>query len=232
MKKKINFIAFLCVIALFANSCKDESGDFVRQLYTDAQKETAFTTCLTTAADSAINHLCVSDGFSQYGNGVYRIDYSALQSSVFQTLADNGYGYLADSLVLLSNRVAENCNTAVMTPFFKDAIGSLVFYDHDALITGDSTAITNFFVRFKHNDMKAAMQSPVSIRMNLFGVNSCWNQIAERYYHYTSTPVSFDVQNYIIEKMLDGLYEEMRIEEINIRTDSTHRVSTDSLLAR
>ena len=230
--KKIKFIAFLCVIVVFAHSCKDESGEYVRQLYTDAQKEKAFTTCLTAASDSAINHLCVPDGFSQYGNGVYSIDFASLQGSVFQTLIDHDCGSLADSLVLLSNRVAENCNTAVITPIFKEAIGSLVFYNHDALIDGDSTAITDYFVRFKNEDMKAALQSPVSIRMNLFGVNSCWNQIAARYYQYTSTPVSFDVQNYIIQKMLDGLYEEMRIEEVNVRTDSTHRVKEDSLLGR
>ena len=230
--KKIKFIAFLCIIVVFAHSCKDESGEYVRQLYTDAQKEKAFTTCLTTAADSAINHLCVANGFSQYGDGVYSLDFAPLQASVFQTLIDHNCASLADSLVMLSNRVAENCNTQVMPPIFKEAIGSLVFYDHDALINGDSTAITDYFVRFKNDNMKAALQSPVSIRMNLFGVNDCWNRIAARYYQYTSTPVSFDVQNYIVQKMLDGLYEEMRIEEVNIRTDSTHRAKEDSLLGR
>ena len=230
MKKKIKFIAFLCVVVVFAHSCKDESGEYVRQLYTDAQKETAFTACLTAASDSAVNHLCVSDGFSQYADGLYRIDFTPLQGSVFQTLRDNGCGYLADSLVLLSNRVAENCNTAVMTPIFKEAINSLVFYDHDALINGDSTAVTDYFVRFKDGDMQAALQSPVFIRMNLFGVNDCWNRIAARYYQYTATPVAFDLQGYVVQKMLDGLYGEMRVEEVNIRTDSTHYSSADSLL--
>ena len=230
--KKIKILILMAVAAFFVQSCVDESGEYVRQMYTNSQKETAFTTCLTTAADSAISHLCVANGFSQYENGQYSINYEDLQSSVFQMLRENAQGYLADSLILLSNRVAENCNSSVVSPLFTDAIKSLTFYNHDDLINGEETAITDFFVRFKDADMKAGLQSPVSIRMNLFGVNDCWDQIVARYYQLGGGSISFDVQNYIIDKMLKGLYEEMRIEEVNIRTDSTHRVSADSLLAR
>ena len=222
----------MAVAAFFVMSCVDESGEYVRQMYSNSQKEAAFTTCLTTASDSAINHLCVANGFSQYEDGKYSINYDDLQSSVFQMLRENARGDLADSLILLSNRVAENCNIQVMTPIFKEAIGSLVYYNHDALIKGDSTAITDYFVRFKDADLKAGLQSPVSIRMNLFGVNDCWNQIVTQYYQLGGGVVSFDIQNYIIGEMLEGLYEEMRVEEVNIRTDSTHRVDADSLLAR
>lgn len=222
----------MAVAAFFVMSCVDESGEYVRQMYSNSQKEAAFTTCLMTASDSAINHLCVANGFSQYEDGKYSINYEDLQSSVFQTLRENAHGDLADSLILLSNRVAENCNSSVIRPLFTDAINSLTFYNHDDLINGEETAITDYFVRFKDADLKAGLQSPVSIRMNLFGVNDCWNQIVTQYYQLGGGVVSFDIQNYIIGEMLEGLYEEMRVEEVNIRTDSTHRVSADSLLAR
>ena len=219
------------VTALFlAQSCVDESGEYVRQLFTDGQKESAFATCLTAASDSAMVHLCVPDGYSQYQDGAYKIDFSPIQTSVFQTLIDNDCGYLVDSMIMLSNRVAENCSPTIMRPIFKEAISNLKFYDHDNLINGGTDVITNYFVRFMNADMKSAMQSPVSIRMNLFGVNDCWNQIVARYYQYGGQPVSFDVQNYVIDKMLDGLYEEMRVEELNIRSDYSHCVSADSLL--
>lgn len=230
--KKIKILILMAVAAFFVQSCVDESGEYVRQMYSNSQKEAAFTTCLTTASDSAINHLCVANGFSQYEDGKYSINYEDLQSSVFQTLRENARGDLADSLILLSNRVAENCNSSVIRPLFTDAINSLTFYNHDDLINGEETAITDYFVRFKDADLKAGLQSPVSIRMNLFGVNDCWNQIVTQYYQLGGGVVSFDIQNYIIGEMLEGLYEEMRVEEVNIRTDSTHRVSADSLLAR
>ena len=221
----------MIVTALFfAQSCVDESGEYVRQLFTDGQKEAAFTACLTTSSDSAMAHLCVPNGYSQYQEGAYMIDFNPLQTSVFQTLIDNNYGYLVDSMILLSNRVAENCSPTIMRPIFKEAISNLKFYDHDNLINGGTDVITNYFIRFKDADMKSAMQSPVSIRMNLFGVNDCWNQIVAQYYQFEGQPVSFDVQNYLIEKMLDGLYEEMRVEELNIRSDYSHCESADSLL--
>ena len=228
--KKINLLLLIVTALFFAQSCVDESGEYVRQLFTDGQKEAAFTACLTTSSDSAMAHLCVPNGYSQYQEGAYMIDFNPLQTSVFQTLIDNNYGYLVDSMILLSNRVAENCSPTIMRPIFKEAISNLKFYDHDNLINGGTDVITNYFIRFKDADMKSAMQSPVSIRMNLLGVNDCWNQIVAQYYQFEGQPVSFDVQNYLIEKMLDGLYEEMRVEELNIRSDYSHCESADSLL--
>ncbi|MBQ3850714.1 MAG: DUF4197 family protein [Bacteroidales bacterium] len=50
------------------------------------------------------------------------------------------------------------------------------------------------------------------------------------YVSHCPVPVNFDIQNYVVEKMLDGLLQEMRLEEGYIRTDSTHRSETMELL--
>lgn len=228
--KKNNILFLALIVAALFSSCKDESGTYVEQLFTNQQKELAFTTCLEQAADSAFNHLCVTDGFYMYKDSSYRITFPNLENSVFDTLNHHQLGNLIDSLIRSTNRMAESCNKSVLEPIFSEAIKSLEFYNHDILVRGDSVAITNFFERFKYADIKAAMQSPVSIRMNLFQVNQYWNQIMNQYNRYSSEPVNINLQDYVIDKMLDGIFEEMRLEEINIRTDSNHRVSADSLL--
>lgn len=228
--KKINILFLALMAVTLFTACQDETGDYVEQLFTNQQKELAFTTCMNQAADSAFNHLCVADGFYMYKDSSYRITFPNLQSSVFDTLNHHQLGYLVDSLILNTNRMAESCNKSVLQPIFSEAIKSLEFYNHDVLIRSDSVAITNFLQRFKYTDIKAAMQSPVSIRMNLFKVNHYWSQIVNSYSAHSTTPININLQDYIIDKMLDGIFEEMRLEEINIRTDSTHRVSADSLL--
>ncbi len=229
--KKLSIILVMAVmtaVALF--SCKDESGEFVEQLYTNAQKETAIKECLKTSADSAINHLCTEGGFSSYNNGLYRIDYSPLQNNMFDSLSHYGWGALAtDSLIRLTNRMAENCG-AQIRPAFVAAIDSLKITDYDALINGGAGAITHYLELYKYNNLKSAIKTPVSIRMDVYGVTDLWNTVWQLYVSNCSIPVNFDIQNYVVEKMLDGLLREMRVEEELIRTDSTHRSEKTALL--
>ena len=222
MKKLSIIMGMILFAAVALFSCRDESGEFVEQLYTNAQKELAIKDCLRASADSALNHLCVADGFYNYNNAVYRIDYSSLQSSLFDTLNRHGYGGLVDSLILHTNRLAENCK-AQLAPLFTTAIDSLEIIDYDALIHGNRNAITKYFEIYKYQYLKPAFQTPVSIRMSLFGVTPVWNEMNQLYSQYANSPLNFDIQGYVAGKMLDGLLEEMSVEEALIRTDTTHQ---------
>ncbi len=231
--KKLSIILVMTVmtaVALF--SCKDESGEFVEQLYTNAQKETAIKECLKSSADSAINHLCTPGGFSNYNNGAYRIDYRPLQNSMFDSLSHYGWGALAaDSLIRLTNRMAEDCG-AQIRPAFVSAIDSLEIVDYNALINGDEGAITHYFEIYKYNELKSAIRTPVAVRMDVYGVTDLWNSMWQLYVSHCPVPVNFDIQNYVVEKMLDGLLQEMRLEEGYIRADSTHRSESMELLGK
>lgn len=227
MKKiQIFCLAVLCM-ALFG-ACKDDTGTYADQLYTNGEKAAAIKACLDSSLDTAVAHLCQSGGFSNYKDGFYKLDYAPSQA-LFDTLAAHGYSALGDSLILFTNRMAESCSSVVTTAF-GDAIEDLVVYDYDALIGGESTAITDYFSEMKSNTVRDALKSQVSIRMGLFNVNSVWNEMAGNYYNITGTPVSYDVQGYILDKMVNGILDEMRCEEYLIRTDSTHRVEDNMLL--
>ena len=220
-------IALIAAVTLF--SCKDESGIYVEQLYTNAQKESAIKECLRTSADSALNHLCDNNGFYDYLSGQYKIDYAPLQSSLFDTLETHGYGYLADTLIRNTNLLAASCKAQLASPI-TTAIDSLDIIDYDALINGNESAITDYLEIYKYRYLNSAFQSPVSIRMNLYNVTPVWNEMLQTYAQYNATPLSFDIQNYIVEKMLNDILEEMRVEEALIRTDSTHRSDAMDLL--
>jgi len=220
--KKIKILLATLIVAWTMTSCVDNSGQYVGQLYTTAQKHAAVNDCLVQSKDSALNHLFTNNGFYNYNNGAYRIDYSTVAAALMDTLSQHGLGFLNDSLILATNHLASNCRTA-MSDALTTAIKEMEYWDYDGLIGGEDGAITQYFKKFKNDDLKAALQSPVSIRMNVFNVNSIWNEMVARYYSICGTPVGTDVQGYIINKMLDGVYSEMMEEEHLIRTDTTHQ---------
>ena len=228
MMKKFQLLCLAVLCALFFSSCKDDSGIYAGHLFTNSEKASAIKTCLNSSLDTAVAHLCNSNGFSSYKDGLYKLDFSA-NRAMMDTLAAHGFGNLSDSLILHANRMAESCNSVVKTAF-GDAIDNLVVYDYDALIKGGDYAITDYFAEMKGNAVKEAMRSQVQIRLNVFGVSNTWNEMVNQYYQITNQPVSYDVQGYVLEKMLNGILEEMRCEEYLIRNDETHRVSADSLL--
>lgn len=224
MKKfQILCMAVLC-IALF-NSCKDDSGMYAEYLHTNGEKTTAIKTCLNASLDTAVAHLCHSGGFYEYKDGLYKLDFSNNQA-MMDTLAAHSYTYLSDSLIRCANRLAESCD-AVSKTAFGDAIKNMVITDFDALIKGEGTPITDYFEQTQYYTVRDALKSQVSIRMNLFKVNDVWDEMVGNYYSITHQPVTYDVQGYILNSMMNGLLEEMRCEEFLIRTDSTHR---DSIL--
>ncbi len=227
---KIKFVCLALISVLLMASCEDNTGNYVDQLYTNSQKRKAVITCLQSSLDTATKHLCVLHGFSNYANGIYRIDFENL-NPVFDTLNNMQMGYLKDTLINRVHLLAEGSGTAVRSAF-NESINSLEIDNLDALIQGDESAITDYFEREKSRELKAALQSPVSIRMGIFHVNEAWEDVVSAYYERTHKPITVDVQSYIIDKMMSGLLEEMRLEEYNIRTDSTHRGDDDALLGR
>ena len=228
MKKlTVTIIAIFAALTFF--SCKDESGTYVEQLYTNAQKENAIRACMDACADTAVKHLCVPDGFYSYANETYRIDYAPLESSLFDTLTNHGYGNLIDSLILRTNRLAESCGSQVGTALHT-AVDSIPITDHDALVKGEYDAITRYFELYEYRYLKGAFKSPVSVRMSIFRVSDVWNEMVQRYMQYTPVPLNFDIQDYIVEEMLESILSEMAEEEFLVRTDSTHRTDAMKLL--
>lgn len=222
IKNKI--LKILVIVAFCASlvSCKDTSGDYVGQFYTDSQKEYAIKTCLSASCDSAMKHLFENEGFYNYNDGIYRITFPSTLKSVEDTLLKYNESQLIDSLVVSTNRMAVSCGTQI-APYFKKAIDTLYIIDADYLLKGGDNAITNYFILNEKDYLKSALNSPVSIRMNILGVNNVWNEIVNKFYQLSNSPITLDYQNYVIEKMLNGIFEEMKKEEKLIRTDETHR---------
>lgn len=226
--KKLKIVCLAMFAAVMFFSCKDTTGDYVEQLFSNTQKEQAIKACLQASADSASAHLFVNNGFYSYKDAAYRINLTPVQNTLFSVLTDNGYGYLVDSLILNVNRMAESCGGQV-TPSLKAAVDSLKILNYDALIKGGDDAITRYYEMYENKYLKSAVSVAVSVRMDVYNVSGLWATMLNKYIQYTNTPLNFDIQNYIVEAILAGILQEMRLEEALIRMDPEHR--TEDMVA-
>ena len=226
MKKLYLFC--LILLPLMMVSCKDDSGDFIEQYYTDADLTSALRTCLTTAKDTALNLLCVPDGLN--GSDTYRItlpdnaDFRALA----EALAAQDKSDLTDSLVSQLNRAGEQSGNA-LSAAFNSAISSRTFPDPSSLVyTTTYDAATAYFQIQCGPSMQNSANSILSEQMQNTGASATWTEIQSAYYTETAAFFNYDITSFTTNILLSSIYTEMAKEEKLIRTDTTH-ASADKL---
>jgi len=139
-----------------------------------------------------------------------------------------GYGPQVDELVLSMNRSAEKA-TPFAKQIFWDAIGEMTFDDVKKILSGNDTAATDYFKGKTTSKLTDVFKPIVSNAMNEVGVTRQYKELVGR---YESIPFvkkeSYDLDQYVVTKALDGLFHMVGEEETKIRKNPTAR-TTDLL---
>ncbi len=139
-----------------------------------------------------------------------------------------GYGPQVDEFVLSMNRSAEKA-TPFAKQIFWDAIGEMTFDDVKKILSGNDTAATDYFKGKTTSKLTDVFKPIVSSAMNEVGVTRQYKELVGR---YESIPFvkkeSFDLDQYVVTKALDGLFHMVGEEETKIRKNPTAR-TTDLL---
>jgi hypothetical protein len=139
-----------------------------------------------------------------------------------------GYGGQIDELVLGMNRAAEQAAPRAKQIFF-DAIGEMSFDDARKLLNGGDTAATEYFRGKTTPRLSTAFRPVVEQSMNQVGVSRQYKDLVGR---FESIPFArsqaFDLDGYVVEKGLGGLFTVLGEQEKQIRTNPTAR-ATDLL---
>ena len=171
---------------------------------------------------------CREDGY--FGNAAVKI----LMPSSIQKVADvarmAGYQKQVDEFILSMNRAAEAA-APLASRYFGDAIRDMTLEDVRGILTGGNTAATDFFRRKTHDKLYAAFKPIVSQKVGEVGATRAYKNMMGR---YESVPLvgkqSLDLDDYVTNKSLDGLFHMVGEEEKKIRTDPIAR-TTDLLKA-
>jgi len=136
-----------------------------------------------------------------------------------------GYGAQVDELYVAMNRAAERASGEA-TEVFLGGIRQMTFQDAMGILNGGDTAATEFFERTTRGTLFGRFEPIVSEKLGQVGAVRQYDQLVER---FEAIPFSdkpdLDLQDYVTNQALDGLFQTLGEEERKIRTDPAARVT-------
>jgi len=136
-----------------------------------------------------------------------------------------GYGPRVDEFVVSMNRAAERAAPQAKAIFW-DAITAMSFDDARQILGGHETAATDYFKGKTTAQLTAAFKPIVDKSMNDVGVTRQYKELVGRFQALPFVQTeSFDLDRYVTDKSLAGLFYVLGQEEKKIRTNPAARVT-------
>jgi hypothetical protein len=178
---------------------------------------------LSIGTGNAVTATSKTDGY--FGNQAIKILMPEKIQKVGDVLGKVGYQKEVDGFVLSMNRAAEKAAPRAKS-IFVDAVHQMTVEDARKILDGGDTAATEYFKAKTSGKMYDAFQPIVSSSMNEVGTTRSYKEMMGK---YTALPFasaeSLDLDRYVTNKSLDGLFYLVGQEEIKIRKDPAARVT-------
>ena len=169
------------------------------------------------------------DGY--LGNALIRIALPEQFDTAASTLRSAGLGSYVDDLETGMNRAAELA-AAEATDVFWTAIKQMTLADGFAILNGADTAATDYFHGKTSASLRSRFEPIVAGSMQEVGVARLYDQAIDMYNRIplVEKPEMVDLQDYVTDRALSGLFTVLGQEEQKIRRDPVAR--TTELLQR
>lgn len=232
----------LAVVVLLGTAC---SAQFPKTLQ-DAADRMAGTTpaglsnadviaglkeALNKGAGQAVESASVTDGFWQ--NDRLRIPFPPEAQKVKNTLLDLGMKTQVDKFELTLNRAAETAAKEAV-PVFVNAIRGMSIADGFAILKGGDQAATNYLKEKTTAELTTTFRPIVEQATQQVALTSYWTPLADTYNKAVlftgGTAVDPDLDAYVTQQAINGLFVLVADEERKIRQDPMAR--TTDLLRR
>lgn len=184
---------------------------------------------LATGTERAVTAVAKTDGY--FGNELIRILLPDKVQQAADVIGALGYQQQVDEVVLTMNRAAEQAAPKA-AGLFANAIRQMTVEDARGILSGGDTAATGYFDKKTRAQLFAAFKPTVATNMNKAGTTRAYKEMIGK---YDVTPLaalagvpSLDLDTYVTNKALDGLFKMVGEEEKKIRTNPAAR-TTDIL---
>lgn len=204
---------------------------------TEAEVVEGLKEALICGTKNAASLLSAVDGY--YGDELVKIMLPAEASVIIDNLAKiPGGDKLVQDVVLSINRAAEDAAKEV-APIFVSTIKQMTINDAFGILKGADNAATQYLVSTTRDDLYALYAPKIrqSTEKDVMGGISAkdswelltgkWNKLANSIAGKLAglDPVNTELDNYLTNKALDGMFLMVSVEEKKIREDVSARVS-------
>lgn len=209
-------LLFLCSILLLMSVAA--TTKLSNQTMIDGLKE-----ALQISSQNTIQQTGKEDGY--FKNEAIKILMPEKLQTGEKLLRKVGLGSEVDDFILSMNRAAEKAAPQAASIFI-GAIKQMTIEDAVNILKGNDTAATEYFRGKCYTNLSTAFQPIVSQATNETGVTRRYKALQK---HMQKWPVvknvSVDIDQYVVEKALNGLFYVMGEEEKKIRKDPAARVT-------
>ncbi|MBN2173781.1 MAG: DUF4197 domain-containing protein [Bacteroidales bacterium] len=236
-KKGFLLVSFL----IFTISC-DITENVVKVLeenqpLTESEVVQGLKEALRVSTDTAVNIVSALNGY--YGDQAIKI----LMPPEAGIIVDNmnnpmlralGVNKLIDDVVIRMNRAAEDA-AKTATPIFVNAIKNMTIQDAFQILNGPDTAATQYFRKKTYLQLKSGFKPKIKSSLNkpLVGnisADKAWSSLTSAYngvakYVPEWKQVNTQLDEYVTNKALNGLFAKLGEQEKEIRTDPVARVT-------
>ncbi len=232
MKKYIYSLGLLTLISSTACDVLDQAAQVVttttpeKPKLTNTEVISGLKEALNVGIKNSVDLTSVTDGF--LGNADIRLPFPEDAIKVKQKAIDWGLSGQVDKFETTLNRAAEEATKEAL-PIFKDAIMNMSISDGFAILNGGNGAATKFLKDNTTSKLTDAFAPKVEEAIKQVKLTEYWNPIITKYNSAMSLTggekLNPDLNRYVTEKAISGLFHMVEIEENKIRKDPAARVS-------
>lgn len=178
---------------------------------------------LAVGTGNTVQALSKTDGY--YNNPKLKIPLPQYVQKFEKILRATGFDSQLDEFELSMNRAAEKAAPEAKA-LFVDAIKAMTFSDADKILNGADNAATVYFQDKTTDKLQALFKPIVQQSMANVGVTQSYKAVSEK---IQTLPLAgnyvVDLDTYVTEKSIDGLFIRLAEEESKIRNDPAARVT-------
>lgn len=178
---------------------------------------------LQVGTDKAVSLVSKPDGF--FKNPAIKIPVPESVQKVEKLLRTAGYGEKVDAFELSMNRAAERAAPEAKS-IFLDAISDMNFDDAQKILNGRDNEATLYFEDKTSAQLQKVFKPIIKDAMGEVGVTQSYQELNDK---ITSLPfgksASFDLDQYVTDGALKGLFKMLAEQERQIRTQPAARVT-------
>ncbi|MGJ8619863.1 MAG: DUF4197 domain-containing protein [Methylophilaceae bacterium] len=200
------------------------SGTSSVDALTDTEMSSGLKTALNQGVEKAVNSLGLVNGF--FGNKEVKIPLPESLQKVEKGMKLIGMGKQSDDLVLKMNRAAEAAAPEAKALLI-DSIKQMSLADARAILTGPEDAATQYFKKTTSTQMGEKFLPIVSKATEKVQLAQTYNKYAEIGSQFgVVDKEDANIERYVTNKALDGLYLMIAKEEAAIRKDPLGQASS------
>ena len=220
-------IILLISVNVFSQNLKDLKKAITQKANTSKLSEEEIASglkeALTKGTEKGVSKLSKKDGF--FKDPKVKIPLPEEAKPVESKMRKMGQGKIVDDAIESVNRAAEDAVIGAKD-IFVDAIKNMTITDAINILNGDNDAATRYLEKSTRTTLVEKFKPVVKKSLDKVGATKYWNTLFSTYNKIPLVQdVNPDLDDYVTNKTIDGLFYQIAKEELAIRKNPAARTS-------